>query len=258
MPFTRNRTSLCFMCREEKDMIEVTDVSMMFNLSKERIDNIKEYVIRVLKHQIEFDEFWALKNVSFRIEKGDSLGIIGLNGSGKSTLLKVVAGVLKPTNGKVVTNGSIAPLIELGAGFDADLSARENVFLNGAILGYSHEYMEERFDEIIKFAELEEFVDVPVKNFSSGMTARLGFAIATMNVPDILIVDEILSVGDFKFQEKSFAKMKSIIDSGATLMFVSHSGEQIKKMCNKALWLEKGEVKMFGNAQEVCDAYAGT
>lgn len=237
-------------------MIDVKDVSMLFNLSKERVDNIKEYLIRVAKRQLQFDEFWALKDVSFQIEKGDSLGVIGLNGSGKSTLLKVVSGILKPTSGTVVTNGNVAPLIELGAGFDADLSARENIFLNGAILGYTHEYMEERFDDIIRFAELEQFVDVPVKNFSSGMTARLGFAIATMNVPDILIIDEVLAVGDFKFQEKSFARMKNIIDSGATVLFVSHSIQQVQQMCNKALWLEHGHVRMFGDAQEVCTAYA--
>lgn len=237
-------------------MIDVNDVSMLFNLSKERVDNIKEYLIRVAKRQLQFDEFWALKNVSFQIEKGDSLGVIGLNGSGKSTLLKVVSGILKPTSGTVITNGNVAPLIELGAGFDADLSARENIFLNGAILGYTHEYMEERFDDIIRFAELEQFVDVPVKNFSSGMTARLGFAIATMNVPDILIIDEVLAVGDFKFQEKSFARMKSIIDSGATVLFVSHSIQQVQQMCNKALWLEHGHVRMFGAAQEVCAAYS--
>lgn len=237
-------------------MIELDNVSMMFNLSTERVDNIKEYVIRLLKKELFFKEFWALRNISFKIEKGDSLGVVGLNGSGKSTLLKVVAGILKPTTGKVIVRGSVAPLIELGAGFDADLSARENIFLNGAILGYSREYMEEKFDDIISFAELQDFIDVPIKNFSSGMTARLGFAIATMNIPDVLIVDEVLAVGDYKFQEKSFARMESIIRSGATVMFVSHSVEQVKKMCNKALWLDHGEVKMFGDANEVCEAYS--
>lgn len=237
-------------------MIELDNVSMMFNLSTERVDNIKEYVIRLLKKELFFKEFWALRNISFKIEKGDSLGVVGLNGSGKSTLLKVVAGILKPTTGKVIVRGSVAPLIELGAGFDADLSARENIFLNGAILGYSREYMEEKFEEIVSFAELEEFIDVPIKNYSSGMTARLGFAIATMNVPDILIVDEVLSVGDHKFQEKSFARMKTILDSGTTLLFVSHSIEQVKKMCNKALWLENGQMKMFGDTNIVCDAYS--
>jgi len=237
-------------------MVEVDNVSMMFNVHSERIDNIKEYIIRLLKKELFFKEFWVLRNISFQIDKGDSLGIIGLNGSGKSTLLKVVAGILKPTLGEVVSHGNVAPLIELGAGFDADLSARENIFLNGAILGYSREYMEEKFEEIVSFAELEEFIDVPIKNYSSGMTARLGFAIATMNVPDILIVDEVLSVGDHKFQEKSFARMKTILDSGTTLLFVSHSIEQVKKMCNKALWLENGQMKMFGDTNIVCDAYS--
>lgn len=237
-------------------IIELENVSMMFNLSTERVDNIKEYVIRMLKRQLFFREFWALRDISFKLEKGDSLGVIGLNGSGKSTLLKVVAGILKPTKGRVMVRGSVAPLIELGAGFDAELSARENIFLNGAILGYSREYMEEKFDEIVSFAELQDFIDVPVKNFSSGMTARLGFAIATMNIPDILIVDEVLAVGDYKFQEKSFARMERIINSGATVLFVSHSVEQVKKMCNKALWLEHGKMKMFGDVNVVCDAYS--
>lgn len=235
--------------------IKVNDVSMMFNLSSEKVDSIKEFIIKTIKKELHFQEFWALKNVSFELEKGDSLGIIGLNGSGKSTLLKIVSGVLKPTKGSVETVGSIAPLIELGAGFDANLSARENIYLNGAILGYSRAYMDERFDEIIRFAELEDFVDTAIKNFSSGMVARLGFAIATMNIPDILIIDEILAVGDFKFQEKSFARMQEMMNSGATVVFVSHSIEQVKQLCNKALWLDHGDVKMFGDAQTVCNLY---
>ncbi len=237
------------------NMISVNNVSMMFNMSSERIDNIKEYMIRLVKRQLMFKEFWALKNISFEIQKGDALGIVGLNGSGKSTLLKLIAGVLKPTEGTVFTGGGIAPLIELGAGFDEDLSAEENVYLNGAILGYPKEYMKEKYREIIEFAELEEFTQIPLKNFSSGMKARLGFSIATMNVPDILILDEVLSVGDYKFQEKSFNRTKEILDSGATVMFVSHSVEQVKKICNKALWLSNGEMKMFGDADSVCRAY---
>ena len=236
-------------------VVKVDDVSMMFNLSSEKIDSIKEYFVKAIRHELHYQEFWALKNVSFELEKGDSIGIIGLNGSGKSTLLKVVSGILKPTKGKVETTGYIAPLIELGAGFDADLSARENIYLNGAILGYDRAYMNERFDEIIEFAELQDFVDTAVKNFSSGMVARLGFAIATMNIPDILIIDEILAVGDNKFQEKSFSRMKKMIDSGATVVFVSHSIEQVKEICKKALWLEHGNVKMLGDAQTVCDCY---
>lgn len=236
--------------------IKVDHASMMFNMSSEKIDSIKEYFVRILKRRISVEPFWALRDVSFELERGDSLGVIGLNGSGKSTLLKLVSGILKPTEGTVQTWGSIAPLIELGAGFDSDLSARENIFLNGAVLGYSRAYMNEHYDEILHFSELEDFANIAIKNFSSGMTARLGFAIATMNIPDILIVDEILSVGDYKFQEKSFARMRHMIDSGATLMFVSHSIEQVSRMCSKALWLEQGRVKMFGNAQEVCKAYS--
>ncbi len=236
-------------------VIKIDNVSMMFNLSSEKIDSIKEYIIKMFKRQIHFQEFWALNNVSFELEKGDSLGIIGLNGSGKSTLLKIISGILKPTKGSVTTIGSIAPLIELGAGFDSNLSARENIYLNGAILGYSREYMDSKFDEIIKFAELEDFVDTAIKNFSSGMVARLGFAIATMNIPDILIIDEILAVGDYKFQQKSFQRMQEMINSGATVVFVSHSVEQVKEICKKALWLEHGNVVKFGPAEEVCNEY---
>lgn len=235
--------------------INVKDVSMMFNLSSEKVDSIKEYLIKILKKELHFQPFWALNNISFQLEKGDSLGILGLNGSGKSTLLKIISGVLKPTSGIVETHGSIAPLIELGAGFDADLSARENIYLNGAILGYSRAYMDTKFDEIIQFAELEQFVDTAIKNYSSGMVARLGFAIATMNVPDILIIDEILAVGDFKFQQKSFARMQEMMQSGATVVFVSHSTEQVRQLCKKALWLEHGKTKMFGDAETVCEHY---
>lgn len=236
-------------------VINVNHVSMMFNISSEKIDNFKEYIVKLVKGQLLFKEFWALSDISFKLDKGDSLGIIGLNGSGKSTLLKLIAGVLKPTMGEITTTGKIAPLIELGAGFDEDLSAEENIFLNGSILGYSKEYMEEQYPNIIQFAELEGFENVALKNYSSGMKARLGFAIATMNIPDILILDEVLSVGDFKFQEKSFIRIQEILNSGATVLFVSHSFQQIEMICNKCLWLEKGKVKMFGDVQEVCKAY---
>ena len=236
--------------------VKVENVSMMFNISKEKVDSIKEYIIKMLKHELMFHEFWALRDVSFELEKGDSLGIVGLNGSGKSTLLKVIAGVLKPTKGRVTTVGSIAPLIELGAGFDEDLSAEENILLNGSILGYSKSYMMSRYEDIIHFAELEGFTNTALKNFSSGMKARLGFAIATMNIPDILILDEVLAVGDFKFQEKSLARTKEIIGAGTTVLFVSHSIEQVRKMCNKVLWLDHGQTVMFGNAEEVCSAYS--
>lgn len=236
-------------------MVRVNDVSMMFNMSSEKIDNIKEYIIRLVKRELMFKQFWALKHISFELEKGDALGIVGLNGAGKSTLLKLIAGVMKPTEGSIYTGGGIAPLIELGAGFDDDLSAEENIFLNGAILGYSREYMKERYEEIIKFAELDGFTKVPLKNYSSGMKARLGFAVATMNVPDILILDEVLAVGDYKFQEKSFNRTQQILQSGTTVLFVSHSVSQVRQICNKALWLDNGEMKMFGNAEEVCSAY---
>lgn len=236
--------------------IKAENVSMMFNLSSEKVDSIKEYFVKAVRHELHYQEFWALEDISFELGKGESLGIVGLNGSGKSTLLKVISGILKPTKGQVSTVGSIAPLIELGAGFDANLSARENIYLNGAILGYDRAYMDSRFDEIIQFAELEPFVDTAVKNFSSGMQARLGFAIATMNVPDILIIDEILAVGDFKFQQKSFQRMQDMIASGATVVFVSHSIEQVRQICTKALWLECGHMKMLGEAQSVCTAYA--
>ena len=237
------------------DVIRVSDVSMMFSQSAERIDSLKEYVIRAARRELHFRRFWALRNVSFALEKGESLGIVGLNGSGKSTLLKIVSGILKPTEGSAEAFGSIAPLIELGAGFDAELSARENIYLNGAILGYGRSYMSERVEDILSFAELREFADSAVKNYSSGMTARLGFAIATMNVPDILIIDEVLSVGDYKFQEKSFAHMKQMMDSGAAVVFVSHSVEQVRTLCRRALWLEHGEVRMLGSADAVCSAY---
>lgn len=241
---------------EDKTMIKVDHVSMKFNLSSEKFDSFKEYVIKRLKKQVSFDEFWALQDVSFQIQKGDSLGLIGLNGSGKSTMLKTIAGVLKPTKGTVEVRGTIAPLIELGAGFDMDLTARENVFLNGALLGYKHSEMEAYYEDIVQFSELKDFMDVPVKNFSSGMVSRLAFAIATIGTPDILIVDEVLSVGDFLFQQKCEARIRNMMDQGTTILFVSHSIEQVKSLCNKIVWLEKGRVKMFGAADEICDKYS--
>ena len=236
-------------------MVDVNHVSIRFIQNQEKVDNLKEYFIKLVTRKLKYDDFWALTDVNFQIERGERLGVLGFNGAGKSTLLKTVAGVLKPTKGTVTTRGVIAPLLELGAGFDANLSARENIYLNGAILGYSRAYMSERFDEIIEFAELQDFVDTAVKNYSSGMVARLGFAIATMNVPDILIIDEILAVGDYKFQEKSFARMQEMIASGATVVFVSHSIEQVQKICKKALWLEHGHMRMLGDADAVCGEY---
>ncbi|WP_347995813.1 ABC transporter ATP-binding protein [uncultured Eubacterium sp.] len=237
-------------------MIDVNQVSMKFNLSSEKFDSIKEYIIKRIKGQVAFDEFWALQNVSFNVYKGDALGLIGLNGSGKSTMLKTIAGVLKPTKGNVQVNGTVAPLIELGAGFDMDLTARENVFLNGALLGYSRQEMQEHYDDIVEFSELSNFMDVPVKNFSSGMVSRLAFAIATIGTPDILIVDEVLSVGDFRFQQKCEARIRNMMKQGTTILFVSHSIEQVKSLCNKIVWLEHGKLRMFGDTQDVCDKYS--
>lgn len=239
----------------EINVVEVHDVSMRFNLAKQKVDSLKEYMVKFLKKQLLFDEFYALRKISFSIKKGESFAIIGENGCGKSTLLKVISGIFAPTNGSVTVRGNIAPLIELGAGFDMDLTARENIFLNGAVLGYDTAFMEQHYQEIMDFAELWDFADVPVKNFSSGMVARLGFSIATVVVPDILIVDEILSVGDFMFQQKCERKMQDMIDQGATLIFVSHSTEQVKKLCKKAVWLKHGILQLCGDAEEVCDAY---
>lgn len=241
---------------EEKVMIEVDNVSMKFNLASEKLDSFKEYVIKTLKKQVSYDEFWALKSVSFQVKQGEALGLIGLNGSGKSTMLKTIAGVLKPTKGRVKVNGTVAPLIELGAGFDMDLTARENVFLNGALLGYSRSKMEEHYDDIVEFSELADFMNVPVKNFSSGMVSRLAFAIATIGTPDILIVDEVLSVGDFRFQEKCERRIRNMKDNGTTILFVSHSIQQVMSLCNKIVWLEKGNLKMFGDAEKICEEYS--
>lgn len=238
-----------------KKAVEVNNVSMRFNLSKESVSELKEYFIKLVKRQLMFEEFYALRNISFTVDKGDAFAIVGANGSGKSTMLKIISGIYKPTTGNVRVNGSIAPLIELGAGFDQDLTARENVFLNGAILGHSKVFMQERYAEIIDFAELDSFQDVPIKNFSSGMAARLGFAIATIVRPEILIVDEILSVGDFSFKQKCEIKMQELMSGGTTLILVSHSFEQIRKTCKNAIWIKNGELMTQGEAGSICDAY---
>lgn len=236
-------------------IIEVSHVDMHFNMSKEKVNSLKEYLIKMVKRQLMFEDFIALKDVSVKIESGDVFGIVGLNGSGKSTLLKIISGILRPTSGTVRVVGTIAPLIELGAGFDYDLTARENVFLNGSVLGFSRKQMLEKFDEIVDFSELSEFLDVPMKNFSSGMVARLGFAIATISKPDILIVDEILAVGDFLFQKKCEERIAQLMSGGTTVIIVSHMLDQIRRLCRHVMWLEKGHVKMIGETQEVCDAY---
>ena len=236
-------------------MVEVSNVSVKFHLSRERIDSIKEYIIKKIKNQIEYDEFMALQDVSLTVEKGESVALIGLNGCGKSTLLKTVAGVLKPFKGSVRVYGTVAPLIELGAGFDHDLTARENVFLNGAILGYDRKSMEKHYEDIVEFSELRDFMDVPIKNFSSGMLARLAFAIATIGTPDILIVDEVLSVGDFRFQQKCEKRIQQMMKKDTSILFVSHSIDQVKKLCTKTVLIEKGKVKMIGPTEEVCALY---
>lgn len=238
-------------------MIKINNVGMKFNLGVEKDNSLKMIFIRMFdrKKRMKKSDFWALKNVTFQVDKGDIVGLIGSNGAGKSTLLKVVSGVMKPTEGIVEVNGAISPMIELGAGFDGDLTARENIFLNGAILGYSKEFLLEKFDEIVEFSELKDFLDVPVKNFSSGMVAKLAFSISTVVDPEILIVDEILSVGDINFQEKSKNKMMSMIKGGTTVLYVSHSIESIEELCNKVVWLDHGKVVMIGDAKEVCNAY---
>ena len=237
-------------------MVKVDNVGIRFNHAKERVDSLKEYFLKFSKGTLKFEEFWALDGVSLEIEKGDFYGLVGINGSGKSTLLKTIAGVFKPTKGSVQVNGTIAPLIELGAGFDMDLTARENIYLNGAVLGFSKRFMDDHFQDIVDFSELHDFLDVPLKNYSSGMVARIAFAIATVTDPDILIADEILSVGDYAFQEKCEKRMAQLLANGTTVIFVSHSIEQVKRMCNKATWLEHGKVIMTGDAETVCDAYS--
>jgi ABC-2 type transport system ATP-binding protein len=236
-------------------VLKVDHVGMRFNLSKEKVDNLKEYTIKFFTKQLKYQEFWALKDVSFELNKGDRLGILGLNGAGKSTLLKIVAGVLKPTEGSITVKGKIVPLLELGAGFDSDYTGRENIFLYGAMLGYSKEFLNEKYKEIVEFSELGEFIDVPVKNYSSGMKARLGFSIATIVEPEILILDEVLSVGDAKFRKKSEKKVASMMANDVTVLFVSHSIEQVTRLCNKAILLEKGHIIAKGDVEKVSKIY---
>ena len=236
-------------------VLKVDNVSMKFNLSKEKHDSLKEYFIAMLRRQLQYNEFWALSDVSFELERGDRLGILGFNGAGKSTLLKVIAGVFKPTIGTVEREGVLAPLIELGAGFDPQYTGMENIYLYGACLGYSHKFIDEKLDQIIDFSELKDFIDVPLKNYSSGMKARLGFAIATIVEPDMLILDEVLSVGDAKFKKKSENKLMSLLEKNVTVLFVSHNTEQVRKLCNKAIILEKGKMIASGDVQEVTEKY---
>lgn len=242
-----------------ENMVRVNNVSMKFNLGIEKNFSLKLFFINLFKPKKKKDdekkEFWALKNVSFEVKPGEVVGFVGSNGAGKSTLLKLVSGVMKPTKGTIEIGGNICPMIELGAGFDMDLTARENIYLNGSIMGYSREFIDEKFDEIVSFSELQDFLEVPVRNFSSGMIARLAFSIATQVDPEILIVDEILSVGDLNFQQKSENKMRSMITGGTTVLYVSHSIDSIRSLCGKVIWLDHGNVVMSGNTKEVCDAY---
>ena len=236
-------------------IIEVNDATVRFNMASEKIDNLKEYFVKFIKRELMFKEFLALQNINLRVRRGEAWGIIGINGSGKSTLLKLICGILSPYKGSVSINGTTAPLIELGAGFDGELTARENIYLNGAVLGYNKKFMQEHFDEIVEFAELQDFLNMPIKNYSSGMAARLGFAIATIVRPDILICDEVLSVGDIAFQRKCERRMKEMLVRGTTLLYVSHSISSVQEICDNALWLEKGQEVMSGNVYTVTDGY---
>lgn len=239
-----------------KPMIEVSDVTMRFRMNSDRIMSLKEFVTTALRGKLRYQSFTALDHVSFTVNKGETLGLIGRNGAGKSTLLKVISGILKPTEGSVAAHGNVVPMLELGSGFDFDLTGRENIFLNGAILGYSEEFLREKYDEIVDFSELGTFLETPIRNYSSGMMARLAFSIATVVQPEILIVDEILAVGDAAFQEKSRKRMMELMGGGTTVLFVSHSLEQVREMCSRVVWLEHGRTRMFGDVQEVCDVYA--
>ena len=237
------------------NVIDVNNVSMRFIMEQERTNTLKEYLVKLVRRKLRFSSFTALDHVNFSVRKGESIALIGKNGSGKSTMLKIIAGVMNPTEGNVKVDGTIAPLIELGAGFDPDLTGRENVFLNGALLGHKRKYMAENFDRIVQYAELEQFIDVPVRSYSSGMIARLGFAIAIHVQADILVVDEVLAVGDYNFQQKCHKTMDRLLKNGRTLLFVSHDTDQVKKLCERAIWLEHGHVMADGPANQVCDAY---
>ncbi len=240
---------------EKGIMIDVDHVTIRFNLANQKVDNLKEYFVKLVKRELLFQEFLAVKDVSFQVRAGEAWGLIGANGSGKSTMLKAVSGILKPYKGSIQVNGRVAPLIELGAGFDQELTARENIFLNGCVLGHTEKFMQEHFDEIVDFAELEGFLDSPIKNYSSGMKARLGFSVATMVKPEILIVDEILAVGDYKFRKKCERRMNEMLEGGTTLLYVSHSIDEVRRLCDHALWIDKGVARMQGEVNQVCDAY---
>lgn len=238
-----------------KVAVDVKNVTMRYNISSQKVDNLKEYFIKFVKREIMYNEFLALSDVTFQLKKGDRLGILGLNGAGKSTLLKVIAGVQKPSEGSVTVNGRIVPLLELGAGFDKEYTGAENIYLYGTVLGYSKEFIRQKYDEIVEFSELGKFIDVPVKNYSSGMKSRLGFAIATVVQPDVLILDEVLAVGDAKFRKKCEAKIQSMFDSGVTVLFVSHSLPQVTRICNKGIILEHGKLIAQGDIDDIATIY---
>lgn len=237
-------------------IIQIQDVSMRFRLSNDRISSLKEFVTTAMRGKLQYKEFEALKHVTFDVQRGETVGIIGRNGSGKSTLLKIISGILKPTRGNVVVHGNVVPMLELGSGFDMDLTGRENIYLNGAILGYSEEFLKTKFDEIIDFSELGEFINVPIRNYSSGMLMRLAFSVAAMVEPEILIADEILAVGDEAFQHKSMSRMKEMMSGGTTVLLVSHSLDQIREVCDRVIWIDQGQIKMMGKTEEVCAVYA--
>lgn len=240
---------------EERNAVSVQGLGVKFHLSEQKVDNLKEYIIRILKRQMRYKEFWALREVSFDVKKGERVAILGLNGAGKSTLLKVIAGVLKATEGTVSRSGVLVPLLELGAGFDPQYTGAENIYLYGAMLGYQKAFLKEKYDEIVEFSELGDFIHVPVKNYSSGMRARLGFSIATLVEPDILILDEVLSVGDVKFRKKSENRIKEMFDKGTTVLFVSHNLPQVRSLCTRAIWLEQGHLVDDGSVDEVVDRF---
>ena len=240
---------------DKRIMVDVDHVTIRFNLASQKIDNLKEYFVKFVKGELMFQEFLAVQDISFQVRQGEAWGLIGSNGSGKSTMLKAISGIIKPHKGSITVNGSVAPLIELGAGFDQECTARENIYLNGCVLGHSMKFMQEHFDEIVEFAEIQQFLDSPIKNYSSGMKARLGFSVATMVKPDVLIVDEILAVGDYKFRKKCEARMKELLDGGTTLLYVSHNIDEVKRLCDHVIWIDHGKMRMIGETGPVCDAY---
>ena len=240
---------------ENNTMIRVSDVTMRFRMNNDKILSLKEFVTTALRGKLQYSTFTALEHVSFEVQKGETIGLIGRNGAGKSTLLKIISGIMKPTEGSVECRGNVVPMLELGSGFDMDLSGRENVYLNGAILGYTKPFLDAKFQEILDFSELGDFINIPIRNYSSGMLARLAFSIAAVVKPEILIVDEILAVGDAQFQEKSKRRMMELMGGGTTVLLVSHDIEQVKELCRRVVWLEHGRVREIGEAKEVCGAY---